>query len=226
MTSPTTRPQTQLYLSLPASIPSGFEAALEQVLQAGRVSTVMMLASAIKGDEKLGQRLCNMSQSSGAAFLIGVDEATLSAGQSYLKRWHADGLHLLNSMMPLKKIRNDIGADVILGSFCGLSRHAAMLAGEDGADYVAAGYDVDREAKKEEKCSGHEFDHILVFLGWYLEMIELPIVAWDCCRLDDAKALAAKGADFLAVNEMVWDSGLEAKDSMSQLQSLVEQGSA
>ena len=65
------------------------------------------------------------------AFLLQDDvDLALSLG--------ADGVHL-GDPAKVREARARLGPDRILGASCGRSRHAAMLAGEDGADYIAFG---------------------------------------------------------------------------------------
>ncbi len=208
------RYQSQIYLTLPENLPESFGELLEQALGAGSVASVMMRVTSAKGNEALGAELCKLSQDHGAAFLLGVDADNLGQGQDFLKRWQADGLHLFDSTMPVKAIRKQVGPDKIVGSFCGLSRHQAMLAGEGGADYIAVGHEGERNLDGVIKSAREEFDHILVFLKWYLEVFELPVVVWDCGSYEDVGRLVAGGADFVAVNDLVWQAGQRAGPTM------------
>lgn len=85
--------------------------------------------------------------------------------------------------------RRRLGPDALIGAACGESRHAAMVAGEDGADYVifagAAALDLSI---------------------WWSELFVLP------CGVDlrpsdaDPLPFVAAGADFIAVLDRVWDA--------------------
>jgi thiamine-phosphate pyrophosphorylase len=84
-----------------------------------------------------------------------------------------------------------LGADALIGAACGRSRHDAMVAGEDGADYVTFGGDAETVA---ELCA------------WWAELFTLPCAA--DLRGTDGEGLAemvAAGADFVALDEAaVW----------------------
>ena len=56
-----------------------------------------------------------------------------------VERLGLDGVHLTDGARSVRKVRKDLGADAIVGAFCGTSRHEGMSAGEAGADYVAFG---------------------------------------------------------------------------------------
>lgn len=79
-----------------------------------------------------------------------------------------------------------------------------MLAGESGADYVMFG---------EPDASGRKpsFEAVLERVAWWAETLTIPCVAY-AASLEETEALAAAGADFIAVGENVWrDAGAVAK---------------
>ena len=91
--------------------------------------------------------------------------------------------------MPVKQARATLGDDHILGIGCNYSRHDAMIAAEQGADYVAFGpYTATSDAED------------LSALTWWQEMMETPCVAIT----DDAglsQSLYDAGADFVLVHK-------------------------
>jgi thiamine-phosphate pyrophosphorylase len=118
------------------------------------------------------------------AFLIEDDVAlALALG--------ADGVHLCDPA-GVGAARARLGQGRILGASCGTSRHAAMLAGEDGADYIAFG---------EPGCA---LPFLLELLAWWSELFVLPCLAE--AAFDDAGlgAAARAGADFIGVGDEVW----------------------
>ena len=87
-----------------------------------------------------------------------------------VERLGLDGVHLTDGARSIRKVRKDLGADAIVGSFCGTSRHDGMSAGEAGADYVAFG-----PAGASNLGDGTQAETDL--FGWWSEMIEVPVVA-------------------------------------------------
>ena len=75
------------------------------------------------------------------------------------------------------------------------SRHDAMTAAEQGADYVMFGdaYGGRRTA----------FDAIVERVAWWAEVFEVPCVAM-AASFDEVGSLATAGADFVAVGEFIW----------------------
>ena len=102
-----------------------------------------------------------------------------------------DGLHLSRLPAKLATLRQRLGPERILGVACGLSRHDAMIAGEAEADYVSfAG----------------EADALLELAGWWAALMTVPCVAEGVAGPDEAKALAAAGADFILPAPSLWSS--------------------
>ena len=135
------------------------------------------------------KRIAPCVQNAGAALLLdGRPELAARAG--------ADGAHLAGAdahkaALPLLKPARIAGAGRLH------SRHDAMVAAEAGADYVMFG---------EPDASGHRpsLGAVIDRVAWWAELFEIPCVAY-AARLDDIEALAAAGADFIAVGEALFD---------------------
>jgi thiamine-phosphate pyrophosphorylase len=114
------------------------------------------------------------------------------------ERLGLDGVHLTDGARTVRKARKDLGADAIVGAFCGTSRHEGMSAGEAGADYVALG---PLGVTALGDGSSVEFD---VF-EWWSEVIEVPVIAEGALT---AELVAKFGpvTDFFAVGEEIWSA--------------------
>ena len=118
-----------------------------------------------------------------------------------VERLGLDGVHLPDGARTVRKARETLGADAIVGAFCGRSRHDGITAGEAGADYVAFGPAGDAGL-------GAEVAPLDLF-GWWSDMIEIPVVAEGALILpgDDPLRLIrdlAPVADFLGLGEDLW----------------------
>ena len=71
-----------------------------------------------------------------------------------------------------------------------------MAAGEAGADYVMFG--------EPARGVAPPLEATLERVGWWAEIFQTPCVAY-AASLDDVAALAAAGADFIALGEAVWE---------------------
>ncbi len=49
-----------------------------------------------------------------------------------VNRLGLDGVHLTDGARSVRNVRKDLGADAIIGAFCGTSRHHGMTAGRGG----------------------------------------------------------------------------------------------
>jgi thiamine-phosphate pyrophosphorylase len=86
----------------------------------------------------------------------------------------------------------------MVGVTCHDSRHLAMEAAEAGADYVAFGAFFPT-ATKEPKTRAE-----LEILTIWQESMQTPCVAIGGITADNARLVAAAGADFVAVSAGVW----------------------
>jgi len=113
-----------------------------------------------------------------------------------VERLGLDGVHLMDGARSVRKIRKDLGADAIVGAFCGASRHEGLSAGEAGADYVAFGPVGQSPLGDGTRAEAELF-------AWWSEMIEVPVVAEGALTPELIAALAPV-SDFLAVGEEIW----------------------
>ena len=107
-----------------------------------------------------------------------------------------DGVHRVDAAKTLREIREELGANAIIGTHCGTSRHVGMNAGEVGADYICFG-PVSKTALTDGDIT--EFDTF----EWWSEMVEIPVVAEGNVTLNVAKELAPV-IDFLALGPEIW----------------------
>jgi thiamine-phosphate pyrophosphorylase len=84
----------------------------------------------------------------------------------------------------------------------------AMTAGEAGADYVMFG-------DPDEAGNRVSFDAIIDRVGWWAEVFEVPCVAY-AARLEEIDALAAAGADFVAIGAAAFDDPRGLKTALAE----------
>jgi len=109
-----------------------------------------------------------------------------------------DGVHLPDGGHGLRKLRETMGPDPILGAGCGVSRHVGLSAGEAGADYVSFG-----PLTASAIGAGDVVEDAL--FEWWSEMIEVPIVAEGGLTADIIARLAPI-TDFFAIGPEIWGS--------------------
>ena len=182
----------QLYLITPPEIElAAFTDQLAAVLDAVPVACVR-LALATSDEDRLGRSADALREVAHARDVALVIETHVALAE----RHGLDGVHLTDGARSVRKARTALGADAIVGTFCGASRHDGMTAGEAGADYVAFG-PVGATALGDGTRAGDEL------FQWWSEMIEVPVVAEGALDWDAARRLAPF-ADFLAPGEEIW----------------------
>lgn len=130
------------------------------------------------------------------------------------ERHGLDGVHLPDGARSVRKARSALGADSIVGAFCGGSRHDGLNAGEAGADYVAFG----PTSPSPLGDGGMANDDLF---SWWSEMIELPIVAEGRLSEDRVRALA-RSADFFAFGPEIW-SAEDPAESLAVFARVIEE---
>ena len=111
---------------------------------------------------------------------------------SHLK---ADGLHVSRSEFNLLDLRMSLPKDSMIGLDCGTSRHAAMEAAEQGADYVGF---------HQKAQTGGE-----PLVKWWNDLAQIPGVPLDLPTLEEAIILA-KHSDFIRPSDEMWQDAAGA----------------
>ncbi len=189
------RPPCQLYVvSPPAIVVPDFVESLKAALDGGPVAAFQLRLKDVADDDVLraGEALLPVCQSFDVAFILN-DRADLA------KAIGADGVHLGQSDGSIAEARALLGADAQIGRTCHDSRHLAMEAGEQGADYVAFGAFYDTTTKPS------HYRPAPAILTWWTTLSQLPCVAIGGIFPENAAPLVAAGADFIAVVRAVWD---------------------
>ena len=182
----------QIYLITPPVVDLGiFPDRLAQVLDRNEVAC-LRLALAGTDDYDLGRvadALRAVAHDRDVAVVIDTHVALAA-------RHGLDGVHLLDSARSVRAARKELGADAIVGAWCGLSRDAGMTAGEAGADYVAFG-----PAGPNRLGTGAQADHDL--FAWWSEMVEVPVVAEGALSVAVIRDLAPV-TDFFGIGDEIW----------------------
>lgn len=191
-------PLCRLYLITPPRIDdlAAFGHVLAHALDAGDVAALQIRLKD-QPDEVVAaavDALAPIAQARGVAVILN-DRPDLAA------RLGCDGVHVGQDDAPYAEARRIMGKDKIVGVTCHDSRHLAMEAAEAGADYVAFGAFYPTATKEPKTRADPEI------LTIWQETMEVPCVAIGGITVENARALAAAGADFLAVSAGVWSHG-------------------
>ena len=185
----------RLYLITPPRLPDlqAFARTLESALAAGDVAALQLRLKDVE-DAVIADAvrvLHPITQAHGVALILN-DRPDLAA------RLGCDGVHIGQDDAPYAEARRLMGPDKIVGVTCHDSRHLAMEASEDGADYVAFGAFFPTTTKAASTRAEPDILEI------WQEVMSTPCVAIGGITVENCGPLIEAGADFLAVSAGVW----------------------
>ena len=126
-----------------------------------------------------------------------------------VERLGLDGVHLSDGARSVRKARKDLGADAIVGAYCGVTRHEGMSAGEAGADYAAFGPLGETALGKGERV---DFD----LFEWWSQVIEVPCIAEGALTVELIEKFGPV-TDFFGIGAEIWG----ADDPAAALKALI-----
>ena len=120
-----------------------------------------------------------------AVFLQDVEPRIVS-------RLRADGLHLNNMEHVIVDLRMSLPRDAMVGINAGTSRHNAMEAAEQGADYVAF--------NQKSQTVGEPL------IKWWNDIAEIPAVPFDAITPTELATMLPHNPDFIRPSDDMWQS--------------------
>jgi thiamine-phosphate pyrophosphorylase len=195
MNAPANKTPCRLYLITPSVLkPSAFSDALAAALDGGDVSAVQLRLKDADDAVIMGaaDALLPVCRDRDVPLIIN-DRPDLARESG------CDGVHVGQQDTSYTDARKAVGDEGIVGVTCHDSRHLAMQAAEQGADYVAFGAFFPTTTKTPKASA--EID----ILEWWSELMVVPSVAIGGITPGNCPSLVRAGADFLAVVSAVWD---------------------
>ena len=116
------------------------------------------------------------------------------------KKVGADGCHIGQKDMNLKKTRKILGKNKIIGITCHNSKKLALKAKKDKANYIAFGSYFKSLTKKS------PFRANLAILYWAKKKINIPTVAIGGINSSNYKKILSSEADYIACSSYVWNN--------------------
>ncbi len=194
----------QIYLITPAKFElAAFSETLQRVLDTREIGCVRLdMPGAEAGDiaqaADLLRDICHQR-----------DVALVIADHFRMVGVHGlDGVHL-SDPRAVRDVRRELGADAIVGAFCGSSRHVGMNAGEGGADYVTFG------PTSPDPLLGDGSVVDLDLFDWWSKVVEVPVVA-EGGLTPELVAKLTPLVDFFAVGREIWSE----EDPVAAMQTL------
>ena len=185
---------TKIYLISPPKIRENFAEDLEKALKTKQIPVFQLRLKDYSDHDiiKIGKQLLLICRQYQTLFILNDRlDLALEIG--------ADGVHLGGEDGDILAAKKSTPENFIVGASCYDSRHLAVGAIEDGADYVSFGTFF---ASTTKNSTGKPTTDIL---QWCDEILDAPSVAIGGINADNCEPLVAAGADFLAVLSYVWD---------------------
>jgi len=197
----------RLYLATPAlGDTADFAASLPPLLAEFDIAAVLLRLQ--NADERTMtsriKALAGPVQAAGTALL--VEHHHNLAARAGADGAHVDGLQDMDDASSLKPQR-------ILGVGQLHTRHDAMLAGENGADYLLFG---EPDSRGERPSP----DAIFERLQWWAELFEPPCVGY-AATLEEAALFAGSGTDFIMVADFIWSDARGPKAALAEAQTAI-----
>ena len=202
---------TKLYLISPPNINvNEFIFSLDDVLNTGLVSCFQLRLKNVKDEDiiessKALKPICNKYH---VPFILN-DRLDL------VNKVEADGVHLGEDDGSILEARKLLGPKAIIGASCYNSKHLAMKAAEEGADYVAFGAFF-ATITKDPKTKAD----INIIKDWTL-ISNIPCVAIGGINSSNCKELVDAGADFIAVVGSIWNKNDDPKSAVNKFKSII-----
>ena len=202
---------TKLYLISPPNINiNEFIFSLDNVLNTGLVSCFQLRLKNVKDEDiiesaKALKPICNKYH---VPFILN-DRLDL------VNKVEADGVHLGEDDGSILEARKLLGPKAIIGASCYNSKHLAMEAAEEGADYVAFGAFFDTITKDPKTKADMN-----IIKDWTL-ISNIPCVAIGGINSSNCKELVDVGVDFIAVVGSIWNKNDDPKSAVNKFKSII-----
>lgn len=189
-------------------------AAAEQVVAAlGGGDVASLILPQYEVDEASFQAFAE--QVAPAAQAVGV--AVIVAGDTRIAgRIHADGIHVETSKAELAETIKKFQDKMMVGAGGAKSRDDALELGEERPDYIffgRFGYDNKPEPHNRNLSLGK----------WWAEVIEIPCIVLAGSDLASVEAVAATGAEFVALSSAVFTEGIDPAQAIAHANALLDE---
>jgi len=184
----------RLYLITPPQFdPSVFPDMLARALDGGDVAALQLRLKGAGDDaqRRAAEVLLPLCKDRDVPLLMN-DRPDLAA------KTGCDGVHIGQEDGDYHQARDTVGNDAIVGVTCHDSRHLAIEAAAQGADYVAFGAFFPTSTKQPRVRAEPEL------LTWWRNSTTVPCVAIGGISVENCGVLIRAGADFLAVISAIW----------------------
>ena len=185
-------------------------ARLAATLSGGDVASLIVPQYGLSDDDfqALCETLVPVAQDAGAAVMIAGDTRIAA-------RVKADGVHIEGNAAALADVVDRFGGRMMIGAGGVKTRDDALNLGELQPDYLffgRFGYDIKPEPHPRN----------LGLAEWWADMISIPCVVMGGSDASSAVAVAATGAEFVALSEAIFAEGRDPKAEVARVNALLD----
>ncbi|AZO36191.1 MAG: thiamine phosphate synthase [Mesorhizobium sp.] len=159
--------------------------------------------------QALAERIVPIAQGAGIAVIIAGDSRI--AG-----RVQADGIHVEAKPRELAETIERLAGKMMVGAGGAKTRDEALALGEERPDYMffgRFGYDNKPEPHHRNLALGE----------WWAEMISIPCIVMGGSELASVEAVAATGAEFVALSSAVFADGRDPAAAIAAANALLDE---
>ncbi len=196
----------------PGAVTGDFERRLADALAGGDVASLILPPYELDDAafQKLAEQVVPLAQEKGVAVVVGGDSRI--AG-----RVRADGIHVEGSKAALADMIDRMQDKMMVGAGGAKTRDDALGLGEERPDYLffgRFGYDTQPEPHHRNLTLGR----------WWAEMIEIPCIVLAGSSLASVDAVAATGAEFVALSGAVFADGVDPAEAVTVANRMLDEG--
>jgi thiamine-phosphate pyrophosphorylase len=195
----------------PDTAADSLERKLGAALAAGDVASLILPQYGLDeaAFQAFAERIVPLAQAAGVAAIVGGDSRI--AG-----RVRADGIHVEGGKTELADMIDRMQDKIMVGAGGARTRDEALALGEERPDYLffgRFGYDTRREPHHRNLTLGR----------WWAEMIEIPCIVLAGSDLASVDAVAATGAEFVALSSAVFGENVDAGAAIARTNALLDE---
>ncbi|MEI5678703.1 MULTISPECIES: thiamine phosphate synthase [unclassified Mesorhizobium] len=191
--------------------PDHFVERLRQAIAGGDIASIILPPYDLDeaSFQAFAEKVVPVAQEAGIAAIIADD--TRAAG-----RVGADGLHLETKKAELEEAIEHYQQKMMVGAGGAKTRDDALELGELRPDYIffgRFGYDNKPEPHNRNLSLGQ----------WWAEVIEIPCIVLAGSDVASVEAVAATGAEFVALSSAVFGDGVDPKDAIARANAILDE---
>lgn len=195
----------------PDETAESFAVKLQAAIAGGDIASLILPPNGMgeAAYQAFAERIVPIAQAAGIAAIV-VDDTQLAG------RVGADGIHVEGGKQALAEMIERFQSRIAVGAGGIRTRDTALELGEERPDYLffgRFGYDNQPEPHHRNLTLG----------GWWAEMVEIPGIVMAGSDIASVAAVAATGADFVALSSAVFAGEIDPKAAVERANAILDE---